>query len=466
MILPGKPCRLMTIASHCSAISDLVFSADDSFIHTCASDGTVYSYTVMANPHSEHVCPSGSYFSKGSSALSIAVGASKLLIVCYNSSESHISGCHLAVWSSGDVTHSPTLIHIDKPVTHISVGRIHSMSADNSASDVCAMGCADGCILVTSLPFPVMLKSARNADTQTVGSSVSHVSVEGLGSVRGDDIFSSRSGSVSDGRQLRQGSGSVSTTATHEDCPLSPFDSLSYLDIAQCKEFSMHSGPVSRVIMAPDGNRIFSTGHDGAIFKLAVTAPSRAVLSVGVEENQASASLVSVDAAREYLSESDLMLTSRREFENLHSQAAQLELTMQERVRESETVLTKLTAQVKVRMTALEAKLKWEVSKRDDVILSEREDHEQQVQKLRGELSFFEKQQKDAILRVEAEYEKKIAQDAIYLERLRQVGHHLHCVPCTMPCYRSILCPCFYIILNHLISCCFTLHHSYTLVGI
>lgn len=441
MLNPGKPCRLMTIASHCSAISDLAFSADDSLVHSCASDGTVYSYAVVSNPPSERVSPSGSHFSKGCNALSIAVGASKVLIVCYNSPEGHISGGHLAVWSSGNVTDTPTLIHIDKPVTHISVGRIHSMSVDNSASDICAMGCADGSILVTSLPFPVMLKSASNADTQTVGSSASHALGEGEGSVLGVDICTSRSGSVSDGRQqLRLGS--ISTTATHDDCSVLPFDSLSYLDIAQCKEFSMHRGPVSRVIMAPDGSRIYSTGHDGAIFELAMTVPSRAVLSVGVEENQASASLVSVDAAREYLSESDLMLSSRRDFENLHSQAAQLELTMQERVRESENVLTKLTAQAKVRMTALEAKLKWEVSKRDDVILSEREDHEQQVQKLRGELSSFEKQQSDAILRVEAEYEKKIAHDAIYLERLRQVASCTVC-PALMSCPNSVLCPRF-----------------------
>jgi hypothetical protein len=44
------------------------------------------------------------------------------------------------------------------------------------------------------------------------------------------------------------------------------------------------------------------------------------------------------------------------------------------------------------------------------------------VQKLRGELSSFEKRQSDAISRVEVEYEKKLAQEAVYLERLRQVS--------------------------------------------
>jgi hypothetical protein len=350
----------MTIASHSSAISDLTFSSDDSLVHSTSGDGTVHSHAVSATPASEPVSSSGSYFSRGNNALRIAVNTNKMLIVCYGSSEGHItSGSHIAIWDSGVVTDSPTLLHIDKPVSHISLGRTHSISLDSYASDVCVMGCADGSILVTSLPFPTVLRPTSNADTQTMGSSASLTLGEGEGSVQVDEILRSRSGSLSDGRQLRLGS--ICTTATVEDSHSSCFVSIPFLDITQCKVFNVHCGPVSSVLMTADGNRIFSTGHDGAIFELAVIAPSRAVLSLGVEEDQVYA--VSVDEAREYLPESALMLSSRRDFEKLHSHATQLELSMQDRLRESENALAKLSAQAKVRMTALEAKLKWEVSK-------------------------------------------------------------------------------------------------------
>jgi hypothetical protein len=415
----------MTIASHSSAISDLIFSSDDTLVHSCSCDGTVYSHAVISNPASESVSCSGSYFSRGNNALGIAVNTNKVLIVCYDSGEGHsTSGSHIAVWSSGIVTDSPTLIHIDKPVSHISIGRTHSIYLDSYASDVCVMGCADGSILVTSLPFPTVLKPACTTDTQTMGSSAPLTLGEGEGRIQVDEIAGSRSGSLTDGRQRL---GLICTTAALEDSHSSCFVSIPFLDITKCKVFSVHCGPVSSVLMTADGNRIFSTGHDGAIFELAVIAPSRAVLSLGMEEDQASA--VSVDVAREYLSESALMLSSRRDFEKLHSHATQLELSMQDRLRESDNALAKLSAQAKVRMTALEAKLKWEVSKRDAVILSEREDHEQLVQMLRDELSSFEKRQSDAISRVEVEYEKKLAQEAVYLERLRQVS-------CTV-----LLCP-------------------------
>ena len=437
MIYLGKPCRLMTIASHSSAISDLTFSADDSLVYSCSFDGTVYSHAVSATPASEPVSCSGSYFSRGNNALSIAVNSNRVLIVCYDSSEGQIiSGSHIAVWSSGIVTDSPSLIHIDKAVTHISIGRIHSISLDSYAADVCVMGCADGSILVTSLPFPTLLRPLGTTDAHTVGSAASLTLGEGEGSVQVDDDFRSRSNSVTDGRQLRFGS--ICTSAAVEDSHLSCLVSVPFLDITQCKVFNMHCGPVSSVLMTADGNRIFSTGHDGSIFELSVTAPSRAVLSVGVEEDQSST--VSLDAVREYLSESALMLSSRRDFEKLHSHATQLELSMQDRLRESENAMAKLSVQAKVRLTALEAKLKWEVSKRDAVILSEREDHEQLVLKLRSELSSFEKRQSDAISRVEVEYEKKLAQEAVYLERLRQVSS------CTvLPCPSSsiILHPLF-----------------------
>ena len=409
----------MTIASHSSAIRDLTFSADDSTIYSCAIDGTVYSHTVSSAPAPEPVSSSGSFFNKGSDALSIAVNSNKVVIVCYGSNEGLItSGGHIAVWSSGHVSDLPAIVHVDKAILHVSIGRTHSISFGSHASDVCVMGCADGSVLVTTLPIPIVLRPISTTSAQTVMSSPSLAEGEDESSVHASEVFRSRSGSAADARQLRLGS--VSSTVAVEDSHSSSFVSVPFLDISQCKVFNVHCGPVTSVLMTADGSRIFTAGHDGAIFELAVTAPSLAVLSVKADDDRASAA--TVDTARDHSSEGALMLASRSMVEELRSHTTQVERLMQDRLRDSDNAVAKLSAQAKVRLTALEAKLKWEVSKRDAVILSEREEYAQQVQKLKSELSSFEKRQSDMISRVEVEYEKKLAQEAIYLKRLRQVS--------------------------------------------
>jgi hypothetical protein len=63
---------------------------------------------------------------------------------------------------------------------------------------------------------------------------------------------------------------------------------------------------------------------------------------------------------------------------------------------------------------------KREVSKRDKIILSERDDHRKQKQHLNGELDSFEKRKSELVARVELGYEQKLAQEALYLDRMRQ----------------------------------------------
>ena len=83
----------------------------------------------------------------------------------------------------------------------------------------------------------------------------------------------------------------------------------------------------------------------------------------------------------------------------------------------------KLSEQTEVRVAELETRLKREVSKRDAIILNERENHRKQKLQLNGEISSFERKQAEIVARVELGYEQKLAQEALYLDRMRQVSH-------------------------------------------
>lgn len=429
----------MTIAAHGSAVSDIAFSSDDSTIYSCAVDGTVYSHVVSIIPSDVAVPYSGEYFTRGGTALKVVISESKVLIVCYEgSSSSGVSdarggrGGYLAMWTGGELSDSPMLIFLDTPVRDIALATArHGTSKGDMPLDLCVMGFLDGNVLVSFLPFPVLSPSSESVicdDINAMAASLSEAScTSGALQVHGADLglgltlSQSQSVTITSGgsrRQSRVGS-IVVLKALEEEMHTETPPPAVFLDVSKCKSYYLHSGAVSSVAISADGNRIFTAGCDGAVFMLALSRLSKTILNGEDEEEERAAA--QSDWQNDVPGESAFMLADKKSFESLRSHTAEVKLMMEDRLRDSDKALVKLSEQTEARILDLETKLEREVNKRDAIILNERENHRKEKMVLTNELSSFEKKQAEAVAKVELGYEHKLAQEALYLDRMRQV---------------------------------------------
>ena len=417
-VLSGKPKRVMTIAGHGSTISDLAFSADDCRIFSCSVDGTVYSHAVNVIPSCEVIPFTGEYFSRGAAAIKIVTNLRGVIIVCYDSRTS--MGGHLAIWQSGNLSDAPIIVQLDVPVRDIALGTTQSYCGDSS-QDICMIGAADGSILISIFPLPTV---ATNAHTLTQAcSSFGFLDELAPSPSNAGDQYSVHSMSSGQSRSSvlsRRGSSPISSAASKVlfSDDLQVKETVMCLDCSKCKIFHLHCGPVSSVAISADGNRMFSSGEDGAVFMLSVPKPSRAKVGDMDEETVTAAS---IEMQSEPLRGNSLMLADKRSFEALRSHTVDIRLVMEEKQRDTEKVFSKLSEQNDMKLKELEARLKREVSKRDAIILNERENHQKQKYELTNEISNFEQKQSEILTRVELGYEQRLAQEALYLDRMRQV---------------------------------------------
>jgi hypothetical protein len=171
--------------------------------------------------------------------------------------------------------------------------------------------------------------------------------------------------------------------------------------------------------MSPCGSRIFTTGKDGAIFMLAVSKSMVASNGQGGDDYE-EASAVASEGVKSS-GESSLMLADKKSFERLVNQTLEMRVAMEDKQRDREKGFLKLTEQTDIQIVDLETRLKREVAKRDAIILNERDDHYKQKQELNLLLSSFDRKQREIVAKVELGYEQKLAQEALYLDRMKQV---------------------------------------------
>lgn len=435
----------MAIAGHGSTISDIVFSTDDCRIFSCSVDGTVYSHVVSVVPSTVLVPFLAEYVTRGGAATKIVTSQGGVIIVHYDSKTA--TGGYLAIWHDGRLSDSPMIVQLDMAIRDIALGRTYSPRGDPS-QDLCLIGTVDGSLLVSVYPLPTITKTthppARSSFTFSeeinplLGSVGEQSSVPSISSRQSRTSMVSRRGSSPNPISGAKGLFS-------DDLPGK--DTMTYLDFERCRVFHLHCGPVSSVAISADGNRMFSTGDDGAVFMLSVSSPSRAAVGDTEEEILP---VTSSEMLSESPGESTLRLADTRSFEMLRINAAETLLIMEEKLRDTEKAFSKLSEQTEARVKDLEARLKREVSKRDAIILNERDNHQKQKQELTSEISSFEEKQSEIVTRVELGYEQRLAQEALYLDRMRQVHFRSHTIInvayvdqlLMMSSFSLIACPC------------------------
>ena len=325
----------MTIAGHGSTINDLVFSPDDCVIYSCSTDGTVYSHAVSVVPAAAPVPFTGEYVTRGGVALKVVTSPSRIVIVYYEGGDSRVSmGGYLAIWQGGELSDTPMLVQLDAPIRDIALSTVYGSSSGDRDEDVCLMGGADGSVLVSFLPLPTTTKVlnipgcglAQEFAAQSDADSVTEQPTSALGQNRESRFAQSRKNS-----SLHDiGSKGAAVDDFNPDLV-----TLTFLDVSKCKAFYLHCGPVSCVVISADGNRMFSTGEDGAVFMLAVSRPTKTVIG-DVEEDGPPAAISRQD---EPLGESALMLADKKSFAVLRSQTNEMRLVMGDKLRDSEKVV-------------------------------------------------------------------------------------------------------------------------------
>lgn len=547
----------MSLCDHISPITDLVFLRGDLKIVTTSLDGSVYSWNiggaardkefvqkgiaathVVATKHHKRTCTIVVSFESDVSEASVGVlpgsaqgarrkqsvmvrRASGVLdlngledgetsskpedelqrtINAFSDARSVSSGistagggpkqAFLAVWTD-DVSPTPTIVQLDMPARSIAVGR----SGGTDRIDLCIVGFDDGRVLISALPFPLillrggigtvsmplvaaaaMLKRRKNsvlalaAAKGDAAKDAKGPAKVGFGShfaSKADDAsVHSASSSTNQRRELaatKKPTSSSSATAAEDangaDALPSAGDDASRigdatadegggdaqgngalvtkkfrLDESKCRWLRLMAGAVTTACFSVEGDWLVVGGDEGTLMMLSTfralgdDLAQRSLFSIGSAPHTAAndAAVEAADSALETRtnvgddSQLQFFLMERTRVAALKSRMADLEQALDQSKRENELHVAKMLEAKEKAYVDMEARLKREVSKRDEAIISSRKEYLTMKRNMTEEVERLKKASADGLSTMEMAYEKKIAQDALYMDRLKQ----------------------------------------------
>jgi WD40 repeat protein len=320
--------REMVMTDHSANINDIVWSTDDSYLFTCANDGSVYSWKVFGTRRD------ADYISKGLIASKVVVGTSlvKNPIIAYfeveafvptlgkrassrtirltspdqegqppssaKSSRSRRGSVSAKVSQFGDagfdgsfligknkqllalwydnVSLTPSIINLDTPVTAITLGKFDGIESQ----DVCVLGLYDGRILISLLPFPVRVVQDPTMNIGIMPTNVTTaISTDDSNQLTSDDV-----------------------SAQSE-----------YLNEVHCKVIQLHASSTQSVVISRTGLWVISGGLDGSIFMLGTSSRAKEMLNIPEYSQAPECTLVLTDknrlkTIRERIEEVDVLI--------------------------------------------------------------------------------------------------------------------------------------------------------------
>ena len=224
-------------------------------------------------------------------------------------------------------------------------------------------------------------------------------------------------------------------------------NTVDVLDEAACRVLRLHSGAVTRCAISATGYWIFTAGADGSVFMLATSARAREFVEV---------------PERLGALENGLVVTDKKQLESLRGRILEVDNLLEEKQTENERALMRVSEQKNLAVQELETRMKrsvrmcihafmrmlipltlvsfftsmcshscishlmWyltnsrEVSKRDDIIIRGREDHVKHSRQLQEESDNQKAYYEERIAELEMAYERKLAQESLYLEKMKQ----------------------------------------------
>jgi hypothetical protein len=178
-----------------------------------------------------------------------------------------------------------------------------------------------------------------------------------------------------------------------------------WLDESDCREFRIHIGPVSQVAISQDGLFIFTAGSDGVLYMLTTSRRGKEMMTM---PHSAS------------ITEDKFLLIDKSKIQNLRSKLNEAKVTIEIAKKDSELALAKVTNNKDKIILDLDSRMKKEVQQRDDTIIQGRLDYINLNNMKKEEIEAIQKQCSQTIAEIELQYERKLAHESLYLEKMRQ----------------------------------------------
>lgn len=436
--------RVMFLSDHTTPIVDLVFSHDDTRIYTSGNDGSVYSWKLGAKSRETDFYLKGLVATCLTSSPSPSTSIGNSIAACFESSDftaalvgksrqqkrqhlpisrqqnaittgrfvvpnlnsksigiesSNFSSKAIGPTSSssfdqmdvitsasgkstqtaasrpciafwkGDVTAFPNIVNLEVSASSIALGNVYDAG---QAIEICIIGLVDGRILISSMPIPTRILN-NNSTVYVPPSS---------------------SSSNRDAQLLQQQANDESSSSQNI-----------FLDESSCKSLSLHCGRISTVTVSESGLWIFSAGVDGSVYM--INTNSRAKDFAETPEFSG-------------FPENTLVITEKSQLNALQSKMHEVDNLIEDNKKDNERLSYKLNEQKVTAIKELETRLKREIQKRDDIILKNREDFTRLTKQRHDEIEAIRKGHFDELSNTELSYEKKLAQEALYLDRMKQ----------------------------------------------
>lgn len=180
---------------------------------------------------------------------------------------------------------------------------------------------------------------------------------------------------------------------------------LEYLDESVCRAFRLHIGTVTQVAISANGMWIFTAGNDGSIFMLATS--KRAFEYTEIPQP--------IDTI-----ENRFLIVDKSKLQVLRRRLADIENSMSLIKKDNDLMISKIIESKDRREAELKAKMNSEIAKRDEAIFLGRKEYLQLKSNMKTEIDAINKASHEAISDLELVYERKLAQESLYLDKMRQ----------------------------------------------
>ncbi len=338
----------------------------------------------------------------------------------------------VALWEN-EISANPIIAYCDVAIKAISLGRLTSPDS----VDICVLGLADGRILVSTFPIPLLYVNPMNVTSSTtnikpqlfhagsisrmggkkrktgnmsmesVMESINEAVVPGelAAAVQRSTINDSIADSISNisPTKIMNSEDSLSQTVVDKRV-----GSYAVIDETNCKCFRLFVGAITHVGFSQEGDWIFAAGEDNSIHLISTQKRSS-------DEATQKQQLSDVSTVVQ-----QFLMIDKGKMQHLRSKLLELEFAVEQSRKDNEMYITKLLEGKEKQMQELESKLSKEIQKRDENIIAGRKEYLQMKRSMQEEVSNLKQRGNDALSAMELMYEKKLAQEAVYLDKMKQ----------------------------------------------
>ena len=381
----GIPKRCAVFTAHVEPVVAMTFTADDRHIISSSEDGYIYQWEIGASTQTSEyfmrnaictilcVSPIGTIFSYFDDALHqchpqkiyhrTSISTTKVREGFNSIIERRLCVFEGMLKAAADKV-------IDIPfigITAMCVTEGKALTSGHAREGLFVLGYEDGSMLISQLPLPLRkVQSFKSLNS-----------------------FLSISSGIHD---------LPNVGIADEDTSESSFLSLSSIDTQQCKITNDHRGAITALVSSNCGNWLFSGGSDGCLFMYS--------------QNYRAANYAFKTEAG--MPESCLIMTELNTLKMLQIDTKTKEQHLASILSESKREIEEIRTQKDEVIESLRNTMHREISKRDKIIIAEREDHLKSISRLHQEVKDAQADGEKKLTELEYEYEKKIAAESLY----------------------------------------------------